>query len=215
VKSYSKITFSVLSIGVVWISGFACGQSEDIGWANREMPDSVTARAAATDSLVQQQATQAAADAVAEEYRQLSASLQQVLMQALSEPDLESGWNAIVAEADAAILSRSAFHRGLQARRQDIERLMQQPDTLSAERQAELMRNYRNIQLEMARVRNEEFRKPEFADRFIRFQRALFARMKELAPERSADIDRLLEIEEQTFVPLDTTTPVPGMQPVR
>lgn len=179
------------------------------------MPDSIVTRAAANESLVQQQAFEAEADAVAQEYQQLTSSLQQVLMQALAQPDLETAWNAIVSDADAAILARSAFHRGVQTRRQEIERLMQRPDTLSEERQAELMRNYRNIQLEMARIRNEEFRKPAFADRYIQFQRELFARMKQLAPERGAEIDRLLEIEEQAFVPEDTTPPVPGMKPVR
>jgi hypothetical protein len=39
--------------------------------------------------------------------------------------------------------------------------------------------------------------------------------MRELAPERAAEINRLLEIEELAFVPQDTTPPVPGMQPIR
>lgn len=179
------------------------------------MPDSVGARVAATESLVQQQVIEAEAQALTQEYQRLSGSLQQVVMQALAEPELESAWSDMIADADAGILARSAFHRGLQTRRQEIERLMQQPDTMSPERQAELMRNYRNIQLEMARIRNEEFRKPAFADRYLEFQRSLFARMKQLAPERGAEIDRLLEIEEQAFVPVDTAPPVPGMQPVR
>lgn len=214
-KLHAKLSLTVLAFGAVWPSSAGCGRSENIGWAGGDLPDSVAARGAKMDSLVQQQAFQAEADALSQEYQQLSGSLQPILMQALAEPDLESAWQAMVADADAAIMGRSAFHRGLQVRRQEIERLMREPDTLSQERQAELMRNYRNIQLEMARIRNEEFRKPAFADRFIEFQQRLFARMKELAPERRADIDRLLEIEEEAFVPLDTTPPVPGMQPVR
>ncbi|MGD8868982.1 MAG: hypothetical protein PVI01_15240 [Gemmatimonadales bacterium] len=212
---HAKLSFSVLAFWAVWTALTGCGRSEDIGWADRDLPDSVAARGAKMDSLVQEQAVQAEADALSQEYQQLSGSLQPVLMQALAEPEFEDAWNAMVADADAAILGRSAFHRGLQTRRQEIERKMQEPDTLSPERQTELMRNYRNIQLEMARIRNEEFRKPAFADRFMEFQRRLFAKMKELAPERSADIDRLLEIEEKAFVPLDTMPPVPGMQPIR
>lgn len=214
-KCHAKLSFSLPALAAVWIWLAGCGQSENIGWAGRDLPDSVAARGAKTESLIQQQAFQAEADALSLEYQQLSGSLQPILMQALAEPELETAWNSIVADADAAILGRSAFHRGLQARRQEIERLMEEPDTLSPERQTELMNNYRNIQLEMARIRNEEFRKPAFADRFMAFQRRLFARMKELAPERRADIDRLLEIEEEAFVPQDTTPPVPGMQPIR
>ncbi len=212
---YSRISASALVLGTVWTSVAACGRSENIGWAGRDIPDSVAAHGAAVESLIEARAAQTDADAVVQEYQRLSSSLRQVQMEALADSEFSQRWNALVDEADAAILARSAFHRGLQDRRLEIERLMQQPDTLSAERQGELAQNYRNIQLEMARIRNEEFRKPAFADRFLEFQRALFARMRQLAPDRAAEINRLLEIEEQAFVPLDTTPPVPGMQPIR
>jgi DNA anti-recombination protein RmuC len=215
VEWYKRISVSALVVGTAWTLAAACGRSENIGWAGRDIPDSVAAFAAAVESLRDERAAQAEVSALTQEYQQLSGSLQQVQMQALSEPEFSRQWNDLVNEADAAILARSAFHRGLQDRRLEIERIMQQPDTLSEERQGELAQNYRNIQLEMARIRNEEFRKPAIANRFLEFQRALFARMRELAPERRADIDRLLEIEEQAFVPIDTTPPVPGMQPVR
>lgn len=212
---YSRISASALVLGTVWTSVAACGRSENIGWAGRDIPDSVAAHGAAVESLIEARTAQADADAMVEEYQRLSSSLRQVQMEALADSEFSQRWNALVDEADAAILARSAFHRGLQDRRLEIERLMQQPDTLSAERQGELAQNYRNIQLEMARIRNEEFRKPAYADRFLEFQRALFARMRQLAPDRAAEINRLLEIEEQAFVPLDTTPPVPGMQPIR
>ncbi len=212
---YSRISASALVLGTVWTSVAACGRSENIGWAGRDIPDSVAAHGAAVESLIEARAAQTDAGAVVQEYQRLSSSLRQVQMEALADSEFSQRWNALVDEADAAILARSAFHRGLQDRRLEIERLMQQPDTLSAERQGELAQNYRNIQLEMARIRNEEFRKPAFADRFLEFQRALFARMRQLAPDRAAEINRLLEIEEQAFVPLDTTPPVPGMQPIR
>jgi hypothetical protein len=215
VKWYLKIAVAALLLGPVWTYMAACGQSENIGWAEREIPDSVAAHGAAVESLIEQRAAQAEVNALQQEYQQLSSSLQQVQMQALADPEFSRQWNALVGDVDAAILARSAFHRGLQDRRVEIERLMQQPDTLTEERQGELAQNYRNIQLEMARIRNEEFRKPAFADRFLEFQRALFDRMRELAPERATEIERLLEIEEQAFVPIDTTPPVPGMQPVR
>lgn len=214
-KRYSKIAVMALVPASVWTLAAACGRSENIGWSGRELPDSVAAHAAAVESLMEERAAQAEVSRVQQEYQELSRSLQQVQMQVLSEQEFNRQWNALVDAADAAILARSAFHRGLQDRRLEIERLMQQPDTLSEERQGELAQNYRNIQLEMARIRNEEFKKPAFADRFLGFQRAMFARMRELAPDRARDIDRLLEIEEQAFVPLDTTPPVPGMQPVR
>ncbi len=214
-KRYSKIAVVALIPGVVWTFAAACGRSENIGWSGREMPDSVAAHAAAVESLMEEQAARAEVIRMQQEYAQLSGSLQELQKQVLSEPEFNRQWNALVDAADAAILARSAFHRGLQDRRLEIERLMQQTDTLSDERQAELAQNYRNIQLEMARIRNEEMRKPAFADRYLDFQRALFARMRELAPDRARDIDRLLEIEEEAFVPLDTTPPVPGMQPIR
>lgn len=214
-ERYSKIVVSTVCLAVVWASATACGRSEDIGWSGRDIPDSVAAHGVAVESLMQERAAQAEVNALQQEYQQLSRSLQRVQMEALADPEFSDGWNNLVADVDAAILARSAFHRGLQDRRIEIERLMQQPDTLSEERQAELAQNYRNIQLEMARIRNEEFRKPAFAERFLAFQRALFARMRELAPERGAEINRLLEIEELAFVPQDTTPPVPGMQPIR
>lgn len=212
---YSRISASALVLGTVWTSVAACGRSENIGWAGRDIPDSVAAHGAAVESLIEARAAQTDADAVVQEYQRLSSSLRQVQMEALADSEFSQRWNALVDEADAAILARSAFHRGLQDRRLEIERLMQQPDTLSAERQGELAQNYRNIQLEMARIRNEEFRKPAFADRFLEFQRALFAKMRQLAPDRAAEINRLLEIEEQAFVPLEPNPPVPGMQPIR
>jgi len=215
VEWYSKFLVAALVLGAVSASAAACGRSENVGWAGRDIPDSVAAHGAAVESLIEARTAEAEVDAVAQEYQQLSRSLQQVQMQALADPEFGRRWNELLSDVDAAILARSAFHRGLRDRRVEIERLMQRPDTLSAERQEQLAQNYRNIQLETARVRNEELRKSAFADRYLEFQRALFDKMRQLAPSRIADIDRLLEIEEQAFVPLEPNPPVPGMQPIR
>lgn len=179
------------------------------------MPDSAVERGQAQQAEAQQQAEQTEADVVAQEYQRLSRALGPLQMEAMAAPELRAQWNALVADADARVLARSSFHRGLMDRRAEIERLMEQPDTLTAEQRAELARHYGNIQREMGRVRNEELREPEFYDRFVAFQAALFDRMRELRPEQIYQIDRLQELELQLFVPAESELPVPGMQPIQ
>jgi hypothetical protein len=178
------------------------------------MPDAAVERGQARQAEAQQRAQQVETAAASREYQELSRALGQLQMSAMADSGLRQRWNALVADIDARIATGSAFHRGLLERRAEIERLLEQPDTLTPTQQAELARHYQNTMMEMARVRNEELSKPEFYGRFKAFQTALYEKMRQLDPMRSAQIDRLEELEGELLVPA-TGSPVPGMQPVR
>lgn len=154
-----------------------------------------------------------------EEYQSLARSLAPVQMEAMADSELAARFAELNRDVETRIAQNSRFHRGILERRAEIERIVEayQRGTLEQElsdsQMAELARNYRNIQTEMARVRNLEFQSPEFADRAEQFQRALFDRMREIAPGKTAELDRMLELEARLMAAAEsTTTPVPGMQ---
>jgi hypothetical protein len=178
------------------------------------MPDAAVERGQARQAQAQERTQQVEAEAATLEYQRLSRALTQLQMEAMTDPELSERWNDLVADVDSRIAAASTFHRGLLERRAEIERMMEQDETLTADQRAELARNYQNTMIEMARVRNEELRKPEFYGRFAAFQAALFDRMRQIEPGRRAQIDRLAELEAKLLVP-ESGSPVPGMQPVR
>ncbi len=200
---------------LAWASVLACGRSESVGWAARDLPDAAVERGQTRQAEAQQQAQQVETNAAQQEYQQLSRALVRLQMEAMADSALSRRWNALVADVDSRVVATSAFHRGLIERRAEIERLLEHSDTLTADQQAELARHYQNVQMEMARVRNEELRKPEFFGRLAGFQAALFDKMRELSPSQVELIDRLEEIETKQLVPAESGPPVPGMQPVR
>jgi hypothetical protein len=201
------------------LTALSCGRSDNVGWANREQPDSA-AREAARQAATPSPSADTTQSEVArvEEYQRLIQALSSVQMEVMSDPTISGLWNRLVADIDAAILSRSDFHRQLIARRDEIDSLVassQRPggEELSRDRLLELGRYYRNIQVEMARVRNQELHKPEFRERYAAFQAALFAKMRELAPDRAAEVDRLEQLDVERFLAMDTVPQVPSMLP--
>ncbi len=196
----------------------SCGRSENVGWAEREMPDSAGRRAEASQSGAGESQTDV--EAIKREYDQLLRSLRQIQMRAMADSQLSALWTNMVREVDAFILANSAFHRQILERRNEIESLVaesQRPggENLSQEQLAELGRYYQNIQIEMARVRSQEFQRPEFVGGYLEFQAALFARMRQLEPNRTAEIDRMEELEMQLFQSQAPPGPVPGMSVVQ
>ncbi len=192
----------------------ACGRSDEVGWAGREMPDSMRSQAASSEQV----ATSSAAgsdEGVLGEYRALARSLAPVQGEAMQSEDLATLWAQLAADVDAEIVMKSKFHQRLVERKSEIEALVEEAERsgepMPDEQRAELARHYRNIQVEFARKRNEELRKPPYVDRLKRFQAAVFERMRELAPDRVAEINRLEELEGRLFIP-DTAAPVPGMR---
>jgi hypothetical protein len=196
----------------------SCGRSENVGWAEREMPDSAGRRAEASQSDAGE--SQTGVEAIQREYDQLSRSLKEIQMRAMVDSQLSALWTDLVREVDAFILAKSTFHRQLIERRNEIKLLVAQSqrpggESLSQGQLAELGRHYQNIQIEMARVRSQEFQRPEFVGGYLEFQAALFARMRQLEPNRTAEIDRMEELEMQLFQSQDPPGPVPGMSVVK
>lgn len=196
----------------------ACGRSENVGWADRELPDTAGARS----DLAGQQASRSApssSEELMQEYQRLTRSLAQVHMEAMADSELAARWAELNRDVEARIVQNSGFHRGLLERRAEIERIIEGRQQGSPEQElsdaevAELARHYRNIQMEMARVRNLEFQKPEFSERASEFLEALYDRMREIAPGKAAELDRMLELETQLMAAAESTPPVPGMQP--
>lgn len=211
-----KMMWSAIGLATTALSvASACGRSENIGWSDREKPDSIVARGRASQQRAADLTAQREENAVTQEHRQLAQSLSRLQMQAISDALLNAEWNRLIADIDSTVLGKSGFHRGLIDRKDEIERLLQESaDTLTDQQRNELRRHYGNIQMEMGRVRNQEMRSPEFAERFLAFHQALFDKMRELAPSRTAEIDRLEQLELQSFAP-DTMAAIPGMQPIR
>jgi hypothetical protein len=196
----------------------ACGRSEHVGWENREQPDSVArvARAAAVQESLE--AGPAAQQARARTYQALLRSLEPIQRQAMRDPELAALWEQLANDVEARVASNSEFHAGLLQRREEIEALIgpgaDVPDTLTEEQKAELVRHHRNIQTEMARAQSIELKRPEFFPRLREFRAVLFDEMREIAPGRASDIDRLEELEEE-LLQEEPTNPVPNMQPAR
>ncbi len=206
VRSFGRSRPARFGALVTLATAVACGRSERVGWTGRDMPDSV-ARAA-----------EAATDGAAEHER-LLAVLAPLQRRALEDSALASQWAALQSEAEARIVERSSFYGKLIERRNEIEALMRAQgeavDTLSLAQRSELIRHYQNIQQELARVKTDALRSPEFAARLKAFQTALFAKMREFEPERAAEVDRLERFETELFSSVDSAAPGPGSGPGR
>jgi hypothetical protein len=189
-----------------------------VGWENREQPDSIarSARAAAVQESLE--AGPLAKQELARSYQALLRSLEPIQRQAMKDPELAATWEQLANDVEARVASNSGFHAGLLQRREEIEALIgpgaDVPDTLTEEQKAELVRHHRNIQTEMARAQSIEIKSPEFFPRLREFRAALFDKMREIAPGRAGDIDRL-EVLEEELLQEEPTSPVPNMQPAR
>lgn len=199
----------------------ACGRSENVGWADRELPDSVAQLEAAARAQSQGQTAPApgSPEAIEQEYNELARQLTSVQMQAMQDSLLADEWSQLVTDVDAQLLANSVFHRGLMERRREIEGIFAEAERtgepVPPQQASELRRHYQNSELEMARARNQELIKPEFASRYLTFQEHLFDKMRELDPGRRHEIDRMFQLERQLFRAQSTPSSVEGLRPVR
>ena len=203
-------TLAVLAIAVA-----ACGRSEQIGWADREMPDSVAVRATAEPAAGQSQPTTGSGSALMDEYERLARSLAQVRARAMQNPDLSAEWSVLNDAVEERLLGVSSVYRQLANRRaaleKEIDEAMESGQDLDADKRAELSQFYRNVQYDLTRMRSMELQKPEYSDRLQAFQERVYAKMRELLPGRIIEINRMEELESQLFVPTDTLPPIPGL----
>lgn len=200
---------------VLVAAALSCGRSENVGWTGRDMPDSVAARATAQPSPAG--TLQSEGSPLREEYQQLVRELGPVHMKAMADSELTARWRELAGEIDRQILANSEFHRRLMQRRREIEGIVRQAQSsgqeLPAEQRAELGRHYRNIELEMARVRNQMLRTPDYAERYLVLQGMLFDKMRALAPDQTSQIDRMEELETELFRASMTPSPPESTPP--
>lgn len=193
---------------MVLLLSLGCGQSENIGWADRERPDPGDATGSATGS---EDAAQPPATPLDQgghvrkeaEYRELANALEPLRQLALAEPDIAMLSNELNSALEAEVSSGSAQLRALIERRRGIERRLREAQEagrpIPAEEQQVLAVQYRNIQAQLGPAFSELLRRPEYAERLGRLQAALFAKMRELGPQRSAEIDRMQALGAELF----------------
>ena len=204
---------------VVAGGALACGRSENIGWSDREQPEDVRRRLAAiqSDSTLQTDAAESSeGEAVRREYNRLGQSLRELQVRAMAEAGLQDRWDELLSDVDEAIAEKSPFHVDILERRSEIESLYmesQKPggEGLSQDEVMQLAQYYRNIDIELARVRNIELRRPEFAIRYLSLQSELFDKMRELEPRRAVDINRLEQLEQIMLLSQGPPPEEPGM----
>lgn len=220
VQDRRRLRANAILAAVVAIGALACGRSENVGWSEGEQPEGVRRRMAAiqSDSMLQTDAAEqpSEGEAVRREYNRLGQSLRELQMRVMAEADLTDRWNELISDVDEAIAVSSPFHVDVLERRSEIEELYiesQKPggQGLSQEEVTQLAQYYRNIEIELARVRNIELRRPEFAVRYLSLQAELFARMRELEPRRAADINRLEQLEQIMLLSQGPPPEGPGM----
>ncbi len=205
---------SMLAVSAGW-AALGCGRSENVGWSQRDIPDSLAAVAAEQGAAARAAAAQGSSS---QEYQQLAESLSRLQMEALADPEISAQWTRLLADVDEAIVTKSEFHRQLLERRNQIDSLVTQSmlpggERLTREQETELIYNLENIESEMRRVRKVEFQGLQFRRRYLRLQADLYERMRVLAPERKTELDRLEELELQMFLAMDTVQQVPILPP--
>lgn len=171
----------------------SCERSQGVGWADREMPDSLV-----PDTVTQELAPSYDPE---NEYRMLANELGPVLSAAMSDEQLRERYTALAAAVDESAAEKSSFYRGLVDRREQIEaRFAEAEETgvaIPDSTRTRLLYNYQNIEYELGRYRDYELQAGDFKERFWEFKLALFERMRELAPERVQEINRLQELDRQ------------------
>lgn len=194
----------------------SCGRSENIGWADREQPDiASTVEPSEDEPAAAVQPSEGDREELVAQYERLARGLARVHARAMDDPEIAAEWSVLKADADAWIYETSEFHRDLAKRQAEIEDIMEESrrsvERMDPSQEAELARNFQNIQLEMARKRSEVLRKPEFAERTREFQAKLYARMRQLEPGLSPEINRMEELERQLYTG-EETAPLPGLE---
>jgi hypothetical protein len=150
-----------------------------------------------------------------QEYEALNNDLSAVMQAAMASEDMQARYQDLIADVDDWIAEQSYFYRGLISRREEIEaRFAEAEETgeqIAEAERGQLLFNYQNIQYDLGRAREWELVAGEFTERFWAFKMVLFDRMRELAPTRSGDIDRLQELERDR--PVAVTPPIYAQMP--
>ncbi len=191
----SRDGLAVLAALLIAVGG--CGRSENVGWADREMPDSMPRgeRELAAGAAARQEVPPTEREGLEREHQQLARSLSSLQRAAMADSQLAATWQALDADLEARLKETSEFHRQLLVRRDEIEARLaaasEGAQGLTDAERMELDRYYQNIEAELARKQRFQVREPEFAGRFAAFRTALFEKMRELDPARREQIDRL------------------------
>ena len=189
--------FLALLVAATLIS---CSRSDQVGWSGREMPDS-----AEGDSLPEL----LEGDYWEKEYTRLSAELSPLLQAAMADEEMQAQYQRLVARVDESVAEKSPFYRGLIDRKEEIEarfaEVEEEGKVMTERERGELRTHYRNILYELGRIREFELQAGDFKDPYWEFKLRLFDRMRELAPERAPDIDRLRDLEQNR--PADAELP--------
>ncbi|NIR42625.1 MAG: hypothetical protein GWN51_00515 [Gemmatimonadetes bacterium] len=192
----SRLLLSLLAVALL----VACERSADVGWANREGREAAPQGDTAASGASNGSAPEAASNwARGDEYERLGRSLSSVLRSAREEEEMRERHAALVAEVEDAVAEKSSFYRGLMDRKEEIEarfaEVEESGEPLSDEERAKLLYQYRNINYEIMRIVEYELQAGDFRDEFWEYKLTVFERMRELAPARIDDIDRLQELE--------------------
>jgi hypothetical protein len=199
---YRSLSGSVLLLSLASVVLIGCDRSDGVGWADRERP----AEAGSVDTT----ATAVEATTPDSDYEQLGELLNPIMRRAMEDGELGDRYQELIAEIEDAIAEKSAFYRGLMDREEEIEaRFAEAEETgepIPEATRDTLLYHYRNINYEIWRRVDYELQAGEFKDEFWEFKLELFARMRELAPERAEDIDRLQQLERDR--PVDIAPPL-------
>jgi hypothetical protein len=224
VREAVRVLLVELACVALTVMAISCGRSENVGWSERQAPGSVTTGAAErsphtpSQTAPQELPLPESREAAQRQYTQLARTLSELQARAMQDEEIAAAWVLLNRDVEAQIMANSPFHRELAERRVEIEQRVtaadQSVELLSDRERAELAENYRNILSEFARVRALEFENtPRFAERLKVVRRATFDKMRELAPWRASEVDRLQEMLELLDSTRDTVPPVPGMRP--
>lgn len=196
----------------------ACGRSENVGWADREMPEGAGAAAPAATATATQPSEVDSLEQWRREYQALAQQLNPLQRAAMADTAIAARWAALNADLEIRLRETSDFYKALLERRDDIEARLamagQEGGALSMEEQAELGRFYRNVQTELARARTTQVRGPEFADRFATFRASLFEKMRAMEPGKIEQLNRFEMLDQLLFQPLQSEAATePGALP--
>ncbi len=189
----------------------ACGRSDSIGWADRERPgrDRTSAGQAASGPAARGP-TEAISPQLAE-YQRVAKSLQGLRLKAMEDETLAARWTTLLSEVDSRVAQMDELKRGLVDRQYEIEvrfaEAEESGEQIAEEERTLLMQQYQNVQSTLGGPRNEVFAQPEFARALENFKAALYRKMRDLEPQRAAEVDRLESLTEQLYQSLESVRP--------
>ena len=186
-----------------------CGRSESGGSAAEGDPGGEQLAAASDSGARPLPMDMVNAEELARQHGELYETLAPLRQLTFADEEVQTEWAVLLEDVNAAILENSEFHRKLMARWEEIiarvEKARETHGPLPRSEQAQLAANLQNIQTEMARVRAVELQQPEFFPRLLDFNRLIYDKMRQLEPEREAEVNRLEQLAEQLMM----VTPVP------